>query len=359
MNEENIHALATGGLISVPDYRDGYAAAATLPALVNITLPASYETQLAPPMMQSKIPACVAHSVTENLKLYWFRKKGKWIDFSPRFLDILVKRFDGQDRSTGGTYPRLVFKLAVQYGCATTATLQNDTSLPVLEYRDDAKLTKEVFAEAAQYKIPGYVSIPLDFQTTRQAIYVYGATSMLFAVGDTLYTAPDGTISWADKDIDPLRPPKIITSGHQMTPKGWTDPTYNKLRNEWSSLWANNGDIRYDPRTWSPFIYEQWAVAEIPPDVQNLLKSLPAPKDFHYQWNTNLALGDHNDDVGFAQIAYMILGFLAPVPANELGIFGPKTAAANAKYQQAHRIAPSPNNIGPLTRAALNAEFAV
>jgi hypothetical protein len=359
MDQENKHSLGNGALLSLPDYRDGYVASAVIPAFSDIALPASYETVLAPPMMQAKEPACVSHSVVENLKLYWFRKTRKWIDFSPRFLDILVKRFDGQDRVTGGTYPRLVFKLAVQYGCATTATLPNDTSLPVLEYRDDSKLTKEVFAEAARYKIPGYVSIPLDFQTTRQAIYLYGVTSMLFSVGDTLYTSPDGNISWADKDIDPLRPPKTVTSGHQMSPKGWTDDTYNKLRNEWSAAWADNGDIRYDPKAWSPFVFEQWAVAEIPPNVQNLLKSLPAPKDFHYQWNTNLAIGDHNDDVGFAQIAFMILGFLAPVPANELGIFGPKTATANGKFQQAHRITPSPNNIGPQTRAVLNNQFAV
>ena len=55
----------------------------------------------------------------------------------------------------------------------------------------------------------------------------------------------------------------------------------------------------------------------------------------------------------------MILGYLAPIPVAELGIFGPKTAAANAKYQQAHQIAPAPNHIGPLTRSMLNAQFAV
>ena len=61
----------------------------------------------------------------------------------------------------------------------------------------------------------------------------------------------------------------------------------------------------------------------------------------------------------FAQIAFMILGLLAPIPAEELGIFGPKTAAANAKYQQAHRISLAPNHIGPQTRTALNSQFSI
>ncbi len=354
MNNENTIPFGTGAIQSPHDYRDNYAAAAVAEALAAIQLPASYKTPLAPPMMQAQEPACVSHSVADNLKLYWFRKTGKWIDFSPRFLDILAKRFDGQDRATGGTYPRLVFKLAVQYGCATTATLPNDTSLPILEYRDDAKLTPEVFSEAAQYKTPGYVSIPLDFQSTRQAIYLYGAISALFQIGDEFWTP-----SWADKDIDPLRIPKVAVSGHQLTPFGWEDATYNDLQNEWSTAWANGGHAKYDPLAWAPYVFEAWAFAEIPPDVQDLLKALPSPTNFHYQWNTDLVLGERNDDVGFAQIAYMILGFLPPIPANELGIFGPKTAAANAKYQQAHRIAPAPNHIGPQTRAALNAQFAV
>jgi hypothetical protein len=353
MNEQQ--TINTGALISPHDYRDAYAASAVAASLgAQIQLPTSYKTPLASPMMQALVPACVSHSVVDTLKLYWFRRTGKMIDFSPRFLDILAKRFDLQDRATGGTYPRLVFKLAVLYGCATTATLPNDTSLTVLEYRCDCKLTPEVFAEAAKYKIPGYFSVPLDFQTTRQAIYLYGGISTLFQIGDELWIP-----SWADKDIDPLRIPKRIVSGHQMTPFGWEDGIYNNLQNEWSDRWADYGRAKYDSKAWSPYIIEQWAVAEIPPNIQAFLKALPSPTAFHYKWQKDLALGDNNEDVKFAQIAYMILGFLAPVPADELGIFGPKTAAANAKYQQAHRISPSPNHIGPQTRAALNAQFAI
>lgn len=345
--------ISTGGIASPHDYRDDIAAASA-PTTPPAQLPATLHTDLGPVLMQAKEPACVSFSVVELMRLHIFKTTGKWVDLSPRFLDILVKRYDGQDRATGGTYPRMVLKLAVQYGCATTATLPNDTTLPVLEYRDDSKLTEEVFADAAQHKIPGYLRVALNEAAVKDNLYQHGAISTLFDIGDELWT-PD----WADKDIDPLRPPAVIVSGHQMTDCGY-DALDNTTRNHWSAAWANNGEAKYDPNAWTPFTLERWAVAEIPADVAQFLSQLPAPGDFHYQWSTNLTLGDFNDDVRFAQIALMILGFLGPLSPDELGHYGPKTAAAVGKYQQAQRInPPAPNSIGPKTRAALNAQFAV
>lgn len=344
----------TGAYFSPHDYRDGYAAAATVTQLATVTLPATYQTELDSPLMQNQVPACVAHDAVDNLKVYWFRKTGKWINFSPRFLDIMAKRFDGADRATGGTYPRLVFKIMATYGCATDDMLPNDTTLPVLTYRDDSLITAEVLANAAQYKTPGYVSIPGDKQSTRAAIFVYGIISGLFEIGSEFWLP-----SWKDKDIDPLRTPAMIVSGHQLGLKGWASDALNTLRNEWSALWANNGEANYDHVDWQPYVREQWAIAEIPPDVADLLKTLPAPADFHHQWQTNMSLGDFSDDVRFLQIALMITGFLGQLTPDELGHFGPKTAVANGKYQIAHRIGPVPNSAGPQTRAALNAQFAL
>lgn len=344
---------ATGALFSPHDYRDGLASALVAqPA--SIVLPATYEADLRDVMMQAQTPSCVAHSVVYAYRLYWFRTHGEWVDFSPRFLDTLVKRFDGQDRATGGTYPRMLFKLLVQYGCATTKTLPNDTSLPVIVYRSDALLTDAVFEEAAKYKSPGYVAVPMDFNTTRANILQYGAVSTLFTIGDELWT-PD----WEAKNIAPMRTPDVPVSGHQMTQFGWIDPTYNKVRNQWSKDWAENGDNHFSPVVWKPYIREQWAVAQIPADVATFLKQLPAAADFHYNWAKSMEQGQFSDDIKFAQIAFMILGYLPILPPDELGWFGPKMAHANYLFQIANGISPSSQNIGPLTRKALNTRFAV
>lgn len=356
MSSKNL-PLATGAIPSGIDYRTRLVAAAVnaaASALIPPSLPVNFNTTLGPVLMQALEPACVAHSAVDNLKLYWFRKTGVWIDFSPRFLDILAKRFDNQ-AIDAGTYPQLVFKLMVQYGCATTATLPNDTTLPIAQYRNDALLTPAVFAEASKYKTPGYVGVPVTLADTRYAIYLYGAISTLFQIGQEFWTP-----SWADKDIDPLRTPALIESGHQLTPKGWNGPANNILRNEWSDLWANKGEAQYNFSQWAPFIIEQWAIAEIPPDTADFLKLLPAPANFHYIFQNAMEFGQQSDDVKFLQVALMILGHLKTIQPDELGYYGMKTAAAVLLFQTASNIAPTaPNNVGPKTRVALNARFAV
>ena len=345
--------IPTQGAIPSPyDYRDNYAKAVAMPPMV---LPPVFDTTMpGPVLMQAKTPSCVSHSVAQLLQLHEYRSTGKLVDFSPRFLDVLAKRFDGQPIDAG-TIPRLVFKLAVKYGCATTATVPNDTSLPLAQYRDDSILTPEAFAEAEKHKIPGYIRVPVTFNDMRQAVFLHGAVSVLMIIGDTWWTP-----SWIPCDIDPLRVPSSTTGGHQIVVKGWTDNKLNKLRNSWSDKWDIQGEAHYDPVLWASNTTEGWVIAEIPDDVKSFLSTLPGSVDFHYSWNTNLALGMVNEDIKFLQIAMMILGFLAVIPVDQLGIYGPKTAAAVKSYQVYKKISPTaPNSVGPKTRAALNADFSV
>lgn len=349
--------ISFGAVLSEPDYRDGVAAAAAVVPVAE--MPAAFDTDLSPlgpSLYQAGIPACVSHVWALMMKLYWFRKTGKVIDFSPRFLDILSAEPDIP--LDGGRRPRTVCKVSVKQGCATTATLPNDVTLTIAKYRDPAAITKAAYDEAAKYKLPGYVKVELD--EIRRNVMLYGTVSALFSIGKELWTSPDGRASWADVDIDPLRPPKIVVGRHQMAIKGWKSITLNRVRNSWSDDWADKGEANYHVGEWGPFLWEAWAPAEIPKDATEYLKDLPSPSDFMYNWAKNMQRGDDNDDVKAAQIALMILGFLAPVGPKELGYYGPKTAQAVLKYQQARRITPvSPENIGPKTRAALNADFAV
>lgn len=347
-----MNPYTTGAIISKPDYRDFIASASIVP-VTSVQLPPTLNTQLGPVMMQNQIPACVSHSIADVLKLWWFRKTGVWVDFSPRFLDILSAESDIP--LDGGRRPRTVFKVGFNKGCCTTKTLPNDTTLSISQYRDINAITPAAYAEALQYKIPGFIRIALDFQSMRTAMYLYGAVSTLFSVGDSMYNP-----SWLPKDVDPLRVPNPVTSGHQMTPKGWSSPTLNLLRNEWSEAWGNKGETEYNPMDWAPYIYESWTPVEIPSDISTFLKALPSPDNFHYRWNTDMVYGQHNDDIKFAQIALMILGFLKPINPADLGFFGPKTSAAVLMFQQSKGIHPvAPNNIGPQTRTALNTQFSV
>lgn len=292
------------------------------------------------------------------MRRYWYKQTGVWINFSPRFLDILVKQIDGLPIDAG-TWDRLVLSLAANVGCCTEGLLENNTNLPITEYRDPSVITQAMRDEAAKYKIPGFVRVPSDPLSIRNAMYLYEALTGTFIIGDEFWTKPDGTFSEASVDIDPLRTPKTIVSGHQMSDIGWDSPTLNLVRNQWGLGWGNNDENHYDPVLWQPFLGERWAIAEVPNDLKSFLKQLPSPTNFHYNWQRNLKRGDYNIDIGMVQVAYMILGYLAPLTADEFGHFGPKMALANYKYQVANKISPSSDDVGPKTRAALNAKFTV
>ena len=357
--------IATGAIQSPIDYRDGIAASAfpvpNTPSSLNYYRYSQIDNY--PVLMQNLTPACVAHSLALLVQDYFYRKTGQTIDFSPRWIDALMKTVDGQPLATGGAIPQLGLKLLAKYGCATEATCPNNTLLPILQYRDPSCLTTVAYSEAAQYKIPGYVKIPTDVQSLRNAIYFFGLVSILKHVGDEWYTASNGIDSWSPSDIDPIRTPNPITSGHQTTDFGWNG-TLNKLRNSWSKAWDINGNADYDVNAWQPFEIEAWAIAEIPSDTLDFLHNLPSEANFHYQWNTDMVRGTGpTDDIRFCQIALMILGYMTPPAIDQLGLYGPRTAAALLAYQLANNVpgaaALGGSIAGSYTRQVLNSRFAL
>ena len=351
--------LATGAIESPVDYRNDIAALSfPVPATpASLTTYRYNQVDNYPVLMQNLTPSCVAHSLALLVQDYFFKKTGKIIHFSPRWLDALMKTVDGQGMATGGAIPQLGLKLLAKYGCATESTCPNNTLLPILQYRDPACLTPQAYAEAAQYKIPGYVKIATDPQSLRNAVYFFGLVSTLRSVGNEWYTP-----SWLPAGIDPIRTPNPVTSGHQTTDFGWNG-TMNKLRNSWSKNWDINGNADYDVNAWQPFTIEAWAIAEIPSDVLDFLKNLPSPKNFHYNWTVDMSYGQGvTDDVKYLQIAMMILGFMTPPSVDQLGLYGPMTSAAVLKYQQTNGIPTQGlggHNVGPLTRASLNTKFSI
>lgn len=350
--------INTGALESPKDYRDEFAASAVAVPPAPPTVSSFYFNMMNfPVLMQAKTPSCVNHWLATAMQIHWFKKTGKVIKFSPRFGDSLCKLYDNQPID-GGTYPRLALKLASQFGMATEITVPNDTSLSVTVYRNPNILTPDAYAEAALYKIPGYIQVPLSAKAIRDYAYSFGFVGINRSIGAEWWTP-----SWADKDIDPLRIPKTIVSGHMTGDYGWSG-NMCRLRNEWSVAWANGGNADYDIIQWLPFFKEAWVIAEVPSDMKTFLADLPSPSNFHYQWNKDMNQGQGPvDDIKLAQIALMILGYMTPPPIDQLGFFGPRTAAAVLAYQMALGIPGAQvlggSVIGPKTRQALNIRFAL
>jgi len=356
----------SGAHASKPDYRSSVIAAAVAKSVTPVTTqPPSLFTdfqKLGGSLNQLSTPACVSHAMAQLMKLWWYLKTGNIVNFSPRFLHAETKNIwtgpnDGRD-------PVGVAKIAQSIGCATIATCPNDTTLDNATYMN-VPITPAMTAEAAQYKIPGFVSYPNPTQETiRMLITTYGAVSLLFRIGAEFWTGLNGVASWAEADIDPVRAPKNaadVVSGHELVGSGY-NAALDHFVNSWSNGWAQQGEADYIFSEWAQYITEALVIAEVPSDALQAVRELPPPGEFKHNFATNIEVGQTGPEVRALQIALTIDGEGTYPEIN--GIYGPLTEQAvmafQAKYQAADpdTIAVlAGKNVGPATRAALNKLF--
>lgn len=353
-----------GGLQSKPDYRANLIASAVAgnSATPTPTLPPSLFTNFERfgYYDQQKTPSCVSHAVANLMKLWWFMKTGEVVRFSPRFLHVMSKTGYGPN---DGRDPVSVLKIAQKYGCATELTCPNDTSLDNATYVG-IPITQSMLDEAIQRKIPGYVMIPPTQYGIRAAIQQYGAVAMLFQISNAFWTAPDGTSSWAQDKIDPVRAPKSIfdvISGHEIVGSGY-NTSLDHFVNSWGNNWAEHGESDYLFNEWEKWITEAVAIAEVPGDAINLVRMLPPADEFKHNFTQTIGYGSQGDEVRALQIALSIDGE-NPYP-EVTGFYGDKTRQAVLAFQSKYQVAPQATinilngrNVGPATRAQLNKLF--
>src|ERR1035437_9307927 len=144
MNEQ---PLGTGAILTL-DVRDYPYATAAVPEV----LPSSYktDTSMFPVLMQGQRPSCVSHAWVRLLQLYWWKKTGKIIDFSPRFLHAYsapgMADSDGRDPRVIGN---ILTSSQLNIGCCTNALLPNDVTLGDNAYSRVA-ITQAILDEAKQ-----------------------------------------------------------------------------------------------------------------------------------------------------------------------------------------------------------------
>jgi hypothetical protein len=279
-----------------------------------------------PVLNQQQTEACVSHTWVRLLQIYWYKKTGKVINFSPRFLHAItskgMKPNDGRD-------PRTVGQVLTDIGCCTTALLPNDTSLDDSTY-SYVPITQSMLNEALQYKIPAYSFIPIDQYSIRHAIYHKGAVAFLFYIGNEWWTP-----SWSPRDINPLRSPKIVVGGHEVTGEHWN--TLEGIQNSWGDSWDERGFAEYNLSNYSPV---QAICIDDPLIDFNPSASFKFMKDLYY--------GMTDPDVKQLQIR---LGM--PIKY-QTSYFGTITLAYAISYQITHGIVPQWGYVGLKTRSLLN-----
>lgn len=360
-----------GGLPSKPDYRANMVASAVAASNPAKPLPDALSTdfqKLGPALNQLQTPACVSHVVARLIQLWWFLKNGTILNFSPRFLHSLSgnPKYNGgvQMGPNDGRDPVSVMKIAMKYGCATVGTCENDTTLSPAAYMDPAGITAPALTEALNYKIPGYVLVPVSQYGIRQAISLYGAVGILFRISKAFWTDVNGNPTYAQAAIDPVRAPATpadVVSGHELIGNQWND-ALDHFVNEWGITWAENGESDYLFNEWEPWITEAIAISEIPGDVLATVQGLPPPGEFKHTFSQTISYGMTNSEVRALQIGLSIAGFNTYPEVT--GFYGVKTQQSVLAFQIANNVAPiaelqqlNGRSVGPATQSALNKLF--
>lgn len=354
---DKINFQNTGVVQSKPDYRDYPYNVGTAEATAPEVMPAQYETDISmlPILMQAQTPSCVSHAIVNCMKLYWYKKTGKLIDFSPRFLHVYTYASSGQPL-TGGRDPRAVMLAATNIGCCTEALLPNDTSLDLATYTQVA-ITQAMLDEAKQWRIPGFAVVPKDDYSIQHAIYHYGMVAICASVGNEYWTTASGVASWAKADIDPLRAPKPVLSGHETALFGWQGTSILwQLLNEWSAEWADGGKNQYPDAVLKTYTTQILVIDDAAVDFHPISQNLPAPGTFTHHFATTLRYGARGDEVTALQTALMMDSDLHIDPSIALGIFANMTLQAVKVFQAKHGLT-ADGVVGPITNGVLNSLF--
>lgn len=223
-----------------------------------------------PMKAQRNQKACGPHSAAWYKSYQEKIETGKVFDFSPRFGHTMVKHIDGRGANEG-TDLRSLMKLLHSVGLCDEALLENDVDLTPEEYADFKLITEAMLLNAYPRIIGNYAFLKyLDFESLKQAIYQNGAVIVLLATGAPWWTSQDGSFSYDEKDILPLRTPDICLDDHFVVLHSY-DEDWIYFANSNGILWGRNGH-GYFGENYIPYIKEGAVSVDLDDDQLHYMK---------------------------------------------------------------------------------------
>lgn len=292
---------------------------------------------------QHRVGICTAISLTQN------QGKANNKKYSADFQYLLQKKFYDLAWYEGSSLLNAL-KVGKKYGFLPndlwTHTTEADRSLPYSEYV--AKLQNLSDAEINRLlvlcvdNLKGYAQVNVnDSMAVAKAINDSKAGIICrYAVDKNWWTDKNGNVSYKPEDINPLRAPTSLASGHAITMSkfDYTLTIDQILSNTWGTDWDKQGNADVDYSNYR--MTEAWLITD---------------KIYFLQ---NLKLGDNNDDVKRLQVFLNNHGFSIALsgpgsPGNETSYFGLLTQKALIRFQTANNISPT-GFFGPITRTLVN-----
>ena len=276
--------------------------------------------------------------------------------YSPDFQYLLQKKFYDLNWYEGSSI-LVALKVAKNYGFLPLSlwsyTTETDRQLSYAQYITKLQAIPDLevlrLLGLCVDAIPGYALIDVtSSQSIAQAINDSDAGILCrYDVGDEWWTSLTGVVSWSPKDIDPLRPPQTIISGHAITMSkfDYSEVTGQFLQNSWGTLWDNQGTATV---IWDKYkMTEAWAILKTPPVIPT------------FTFQHDLYFGLTSADVLQLQIILNknIQTQVAQSGVGSIGLetkyFGGLTLSAVKRWQALNGV-PATGYFGPISRAKMN-----
>lgn len=234
-------------------------------------------------LSQLKTPSCGAHA-GNYLKMYEkYVELGmpqSTVSFSPRFLWTQIRALDGA-KPDDGSNMRTIFKALQTKGTCDLSLCTNDSWLSNAQYCDPTAVTDAAKANALTNTVKSYAFLPpsSSFDDIKRAIYQNGGVLILMSVNEQMWTATNGTITWAESSVLPLRPATPAhpaVSGHFVFAHSY-DQNYIYFANSWGTNWGRSGHGYFGVNYVSQLV-EFGIALDLPLDLVNQLKKVAAPK---------------------------------------------------------------------------------
>lgn len=298
--------------------------------------PVSYDADFSkiPVGMQHQIGICTAEAVCSLIEHF----RGDGVVLSRKFTYLVGKTLVDGNLIEGSSIKSMLhgaYKYGTQPVSVVPDNITEDTKYnDFINYQLETPIqqkdgTWKLFVNGVEAtKIPGYVSVPVDYDSYALGMVKYKGLAVRYTCGATWYSDKNG-ITWDPKRIFPLLPPKPVISGHAMVARGYDfiNKHKNTIRNSWSKLWGNNGDGWSYMDDYAPT--EAWAILPATPVI--------VPKFIH-QFNTDIGLGETSDEVIALQTALQLDGCF-PKTQKITSYYGPVTQVAVRTFQAKYKVA--------------------
>lgn len=264
--ETGFHPVFSGVLKRTKDIRDFKLGRVQAP----VQRPASYmpaEFFAMNSVSQGRQPDCGGASGMNLLQLKRFYQKlvTAYENLSMRFLYAYEKSVDGY-AGTDGTTIKAIGQALTTAGSSREELCQNDTLLSFTDFSNWNAVTPEAKADALPRKFSSYAFLENPtMESIKQAIFQNQAVILQVRLGNEWWTAANGSASYLEKDICPMRPPKPIVSGHFVV-AGAYDENYIYFINSFGTSWGRNG-FGYFGANYMPYVIEGLTIMDVAPEV--------------------------------------------------------------------------------------------